>query len=251
MQLQWPHKLLNSCKTAALTVPHDEIRQDTIHDSICLSTHGRWRLIPYFPNHLGVLLIDYCAARKTNAAALKEYNLSLLLRLLHPVLRAFKAPAVKKGRWMTYVTWRLSDPSKVTPSFSQLRRGVGIPVALHTRVSSSPRGALTSDGCSESRMVGDTEWDKDYSEMPLKIIAFMSAIYDIVEWAFLYPALWGCSLSVFVPHCSWLHRCMSQHETEWGARAPACSLGWTTATADCSLDSKRIYLHQRSRVTNS
>lgn len=161
MQWQWPHKLLNSCKTAGLTVPHDEIKQETINDSIRLSTHGQWRLI--LPNLWGVLLIDYCAACKTNSAALKEYNLSLLLWLLHPVLCAFKALAVKKGRWMTYETWRLSDPSKVTPSFSQLRRGVGIPVALHTRVSSSPRGALTSDGCSESRMVGDTEWDKDYS----------------------------------------------------------------------------------------
>lgn len=58
---------------------------------------------------------------------------------------------------MTYVMWRLSDPSTVTPSFSQLRRGVGIPFARHSRVSSSPMGALTSEGCSESRMVGDTE----------------------------------------------------------------------------------------------
>lgn len=63
---------------------------------------------------------------------------------------------------MTYAMCRVSDPSRVTPSFSQLRRGVGIPVALHSRVSSSPVGALTSDGCSESKMVGDTEKDKDH-----------------------------------------------------------------------------------------
>lgn len=63
---------------------------------------------------------------------------------------------------VSYAMWRLSDPSTLTPSFSQLSCGMGVPVALHSKVSSSPTGALTSVGRSESRMVGDTgEWDKD------------------------------------------------------------------------------------------
>lgn len=66
---------------------------------------------------------------------------------------------------MSYAMWRLSDPSTLTPSFSQLSCGGGAPVALHSKVSSSPMGALTSVGRSESRMVGDTEWDKDNSEI--------------------------------------------------------------------------------------
>lgn len=49
------------------------------------------------------------------------------------------------------------DPSRVTPFFSQLIWGVGVPVTLHSRVNSSPSGALRSVGWPESRMVGDTE----------------------------------------------------------------------------------------------
>lgn len=57
---------------------------------------------------------------------------------------------------MTYEMWCVSDRSKDTPSFSQLMRGVGSPLALHSRLSSSPMGALTSDAWSEFRMVGGT-----------------------------------------------------------------------------------------------
>jgi hypothetical protein len=49
-----------------------------------------------------------------------------------------------------------SEPSRVAPFFSQLRVGVGVPVALHSRVSSSPRGALRSEDWPDSRMVGWT-----------------------------------------------------------------------------------------------
>ena len=50
----------------------------------------------------------------------------------------------------------VSDSSRVAPFFSQLMVGVGIPVALHSRVSSSPRGALRSEDWPDSRMVGWT-----------------------------------------------------------------------------------------------
>lgn len=66
----------------------------------------------------------------------------------------------------SYAMWRLPDRSTATPSFSQLSCGAGIPVALHSRVSSSPTAALTSAGCPESSMVGDTERDRDLLLLP-------------------------------------------------------------------------------------
>lgn len=186
-------------------------------------------------------MMDFSGFYKTNSATLNEHNtLHKTDRYCFILLRV-----LLHETWMTYAMWLLSDPSTVTPSFSQLRCGLGIPLARQSRVSFSPIGALTSEGCSESRMVGDTEWDKDDCYMPLKILPFMGEVYYFLGWlslilkfSFLYPALWGRSFSVFVLRCFLPHMCTSQHETEWEAPAPACSLEWTTATVGCSLNNK-------------
>lgn len=72
--------------------------------------------------------------------------------------------------------WWLSEASRVAPFFSQLSWGVGIPVALHSRVSSSPNGALKSGELPDSSMVGWTgevtppRDEEQYSSIGLEVL---------------------------------------------------------------------------------